>query len=128
MNLSDGSGVATPTSAPKAMKRVGVGAAVEKIEEKREQRPRIFSGTARGVAKQLQIPPSFFIQAAGLIYHHRMKCGVYHQKADCDLLFVSHHALACITLRLDDIQNFVLMICNSYGIHDIQGSALINLR
>ena len=32
---------------------------------------------------------------------------------------VSHHALACIYLRLDDIQHFVLMICNSYGIDDI---------
>ena len=31
---------------------------------------------------------------------------------------VSHHALACIYLRLDDIQNFVLMICNSCGIDD----------
>ena len=39
--------------------------------------------------------------------------------------FVSHHALACILLRLDDIQNFVLMICNSCGIDDIQGFALI---
>ena len=28
-------------------------------------------------------------------------------------------------LRLDDIQHFVLMICNSYGIDDIQGFALI---
>ncbi|MBQ8732760.1 MAG: hypothetical protein IJY82_08035, partial [Oscillospiraceae bacterium] len=34
---------------------------------------------------------------------------------------VSHHALACIYLRLDDIQNFVLMICNSCGIDDIHG-------
>ena len=41
---------------------------------------------------------------------------------------VSHHAPACIYLRLDDIQHFVLMICNSYGIDDIQGFALICLR
>ena len=34
---------------------------------------------------------------------------------------VSHHAFACIYLRLDDIQNFVLMICNSCGIDDIHG-------
>ena len=32
---------------------------------------------------------------------------------------VSHHAPACIFLRLDDIQHFVLMICNSFGIDDI---------
>ncbi len=38
---------------------------------------------------------------------------------------VSHHATACITLRLDDIQNFVLMICNSCEIDDIQGFALM---
>ena len=40
---------------------------------------------------------------------------------------VSHHASACISLRLDDIQHNVLMICNSYGIDDIQGVALIVL-
>ena len=39
----------------------------------------------------------------------------------------SHHALACILLRLDDIQNFVLMICNSFGIDDIHGFAVMNL-
>ena len=37
---------------------------------------------------------------------------------------VYHHAPACIFLRLDDIQHFVLMICNSFGIDDIQGSRL----
>ena len=35
---------------------------------------------------------------------------------------VSHHAPACIYLRLDDIQHFVLMICNSFGIDDIHAS------
>ena len=50
----------------------------------------------------------FFIQAAGLVYHWRTKCGVYHQGRQADL--VSHHALACISLRLDDIQCFALMI------------------
>ena len=39
----------------------------------------------------------------------------------------SHHAPACIFLRLDDIQHFVLMIYNSCGIDDIQGYALIYL-
>ena len=38
---------------------------------------------------------------------------------------VSHHALACIYLRLDDIQHFVLMICNSYGIDDIHAFGVI---
>ena len=32
---------------------------------------------------------------------------------------VSHHAPACIFLWLDDIQHYVLMICNSFGIDDI---------
>ena len=40
----------------------------------------------------------------------------------------SHHAPACICLRLDDIQHFVLVICNSLGIDDIQGFALICLH
>ena len=52
----------------------------------------------------------------------------YHHDAVVDIISpfgaVSHHALACIFLRLDDIQHFVLMICNSYGIDDIQGSRL----
>ena len=39
--------------------------------------------------------------------------------------FVSHHASACIDLRLDDIHDFVVMICNSFGIDDIQRFALI---
>ncbi|MBQ2272168.1 MAG: hypothetical protein II337_01760, partial [Clostridia bacterium] len=38
---------------------------------------------------------------------------------------VSHHALACIYLRLDDIQHFVLVTCNSCGIDDIHGYAVI---
>ena len=40
----------------------------------------------------------FFIQAAGLAYHRRTKCGVYHQGRRAAL--VSHHASACILLRL----------------------------
>ena len=42
---------------------------------------------------------------------------------------VYHHASTCIFLRLDDIQNFVLMICNFCEIDDIQGSRLdFNVR
>ena len=48
----------------------------------------------------------FFIQAAGL---------------------VSHWRAACIFLWLDNIQHFVLMIYNSFGIDDMQGYALIYL-
>jgi hypothetical protein len=59
----------------------------------------------------------FSIQAAGLVYHRRTKRGVYHQGRHAVL--VSHHASACIFLRLDDIQHYVLMICNSFGIDDI---------
>ena len=54
-----------------------------------------------------------FIQAAGLAYHRRTKCGAYHQGRLAAL--VSHHAPACISLRLDDIQCFALMICRSFG-------------
>ena len=43
-------------------------------------------------------------------------------------LVVSHHASACISLRLDDIQHFVLMICNSYGIDDIHTFGVIWMR
>ena len=32
---------------------------------------------------------------------------------------VYHHASACISLRLDEIQHYVLVICNSSGIDDI---------
>ena len=49
-----------------------------------------------------------FIQAAGLAYHRRAKRGVYHQGRQAAI--VSHHAPACISLRLDDIQCFALMI------------------
>ena len=57
-----------------------------------------------------EIPPVlrgdiYFIQAAGLAYHRRTKCGAYHQGRQADL--VSHHASACISLRLDDISQQV---------------------
>ena len=42
------------------------------------------------------------------------------------LYLITRQRASC--LRLDDIQHFVLMICNSYGIDDIQGFALIYLR
>ena len=60
----------------------------------------------------------FFIQAAGLVYHRRAKRGVYHQGRRAAL--ASHHAPACIYLRLDDIPQQVA--------DDIQGYSLIYLR
>ena len=50
----------------------------------------------------------FFIQAAGLAYHRRTKCGVYHQGRRAALVF--HHAPVCTSLRLYDIQSHRLMI------------------
>ena len=44
-------------------------------------------------------------------------------------LWAVYHHRRCIPLRLDDIQNFVLMICNFCEIDDIQGSRLdFNVR
>ena len=59
----------------------------------------------------------FFIQATGLAYHHR-RSAVYITN-NGRAVVVSHHASACIFLRFDDIQHYVLMICNSFGIDDI---------
>ena len=58
----------------------------------------------------------FFIQVADLVYHRRKAYIITLQR-------VYHHR-RCIPLRLDDIQNFVLMICNFCEIDDIQGSRL----
>ena len=63
----------------------------------------------------------FFIQAAGLVYHPT-QVGISSGRRAA---LVSHHASACIFLRLDDIQHYVLMICNSFGIDDIHGFAVI---
>ena len=46
-----------------------------------------------------------FIQAAGLVYHHDAVVYIISPFGA-----VSHHAPACISLRLDDIQHYVLMI------------------
>ena len=62
---------------------------------------------------------SFFIQAAGLVYHHASACISSPQA----------HIISrrLYFLRLDKMQHFVLMIYNSFGIDDIQGFALICL-
>ena len=49
------------------------------------------------------------IQATGLVYHPT-QVGI-SSRAHCAL--ASHHASACIPLRLDDTQNLVLVICNA---------------
>ena len=49
---------------------------------------------------------SFFIQTAGLVYHHALAC------ISSAFWAVYHHASACIFLRFDEIQHYVLMICN----------------
>ena len=67
---------------------------------------------------------SFFIQADRLGISSRFS--VYIIKGG-DAVVVSHHTEGVYICRLDDIQNFVLMICNSYGIDDIQCYALIFL-
>ena len=46
-------------------------------------------------------------QAAGLVYHHDAVVDIIK---DGNAALASHHAGACISLRLDDIQHFVLMI------------------
>ena len=48
----------------------------------------------------------FSIQAAGLAYHHRAKCGAYHQPFG--LYLITRQRVSY--LRLDDIQHFVSMI------------------
>ena len=62
----------------------------------------------------------FFIQAAGLAYHHDAVVDIIKGAS----ALVSHHALACICLRLDDIQRqavgdiqcFALMILHAFGV------------
>ena len=58
----------------------------------------------------------FFIQATGLAYHHRAKCGVYHQQQQSRCCISSRISVYFpvawwyTTFRVDDIQCFVLMI------------------
>ena len=65
----------------------------------------------------------FFIQAAGLAYHQPLRGWISSRQRR-----VSHHAPACIFLRLDDIQHFVLIICNSCGIDYIHAFGVIGMR
>ena len=71
--------------------------------------------------------PFLFIQAAGLAYHRRTKCGVYHQGRLAAL--VSHHAPACIlpapwwypALRADDIPQRVADDIHAFGVIGMRG-------
>jgi len=65
---------------------------------------------------------SFFVYPSRRLGISSRRSRLYHQGRRAAL--VSHHASACISLRLDDIQCFALMICNSFGIDDIQGLRL----
>ena len=67
--------------------------------------------------KRIRFLQYFFIQVADLAYHHALAC-------ISSALWAVYHHRRCIPLRLDDIQNFVLMICNFYEIDDIQGYRL----
>ena len=55
-----------------------------------------------------------FIQAAGLVYHRRAKCGVYHQGRVAPLYLITRQRASF--LRLDDIQTFGLMIYTPHGV------------
>ena len=67
---------------------------------------------------------AFFIQAAGLVYHH--DAAVYIIKdGEPPLYLITRQRASC--LRLDDIQNFVLMICNSCGTDDIHAFGVIEM-
>ena len=59
---------------------------------------------------------NFFIQAAGLVYHRRTTCGVYHQGRQAAL--VSHQPLGAGS-------SCGLMICNSYGFGDMHAFGVI---
>ena len=64
----------------------------------------------------------FLSNPTGLAYHHASACisSTRHSRV------VSHHTFRCEYCRLDDMQLLTkLMICNSYGIDDMQGYALI---
>ena len=53
----------------------------------------------------------FFIHYGVMAYHHRTKCGGYHQKERGNRSFLHIITLQrVLKLRNDDIQNFVLMI------------------
>ena len=115
------------------MKRERVGAAVEKIEERGAESPEDFFGNRKRGCEATS-NPSFCANKKELL-STKSSFFVYPSRrlgisSDASRYIispcraVSHHALACIFLRLDDIQHFVLVICNFCEIDDIQGLRL----
>ena len=74
------------------------------------------SSPVRGAKKFQVYGLGIFLSKPQAWYIIRRK-SVYHQRRLSAV--ASHHASACIFLRLDEIQHYVLMICNSFGIDDI---------
>ena len=82
-------------------------------------------GTSKKLRTSIEVL-NFFIQADRLGISSRVS--VYIIKGG-NAALVSHHTVGVYLCRLDDIQLLAkLMICNSCGIDDIQGSALIFLQ
>ncbi len=91
------------------------------------------SGSSEGYFMKVQVllpAPKKNEAIASFFFYPSRRLGIssrrsreYHQGRRAAL--VSHHAIACIFLRLDEIQHFVLMICNSYGIDDIHAFGVI---
>ena len=80
------------------------------------------SDSATGHQKTASLGLPFFYPSRRLGISSRRSRG-YHQGRHAAL--VSHHAPACISLQLDEIQHFVLMISNFCEIDDIHGFAVI---
>ena len=87
----------------------------------RSAKPLFPSSNLGGTSKKLSFFGTrvFLSKPTGLAYHHVVvvyiiAAGVYHHTFRCVLKICRH----------DDIQNFVLMICNSCGIDDIQRQAV----
>ncbi len=64
-----------------------------------------------------------FLSIAKAMAYHQPQA-VYHQHGNAVLYLITPLGVYQKPFRNDDIQNFVLMICNSYGIDDIQRQAV----
>ena len=73
-----------------------------------------FSSPVRGAKKKASQKTCFFLFNPKDWYEITRRVYGIRRKATA-----WHHASACILLRIDYIQHFVLMICNSFGIDDI---------
>ena len=75
--------------------------------------------------KSYHFDATFFIQTAGLVYHHRTKCGGYHQPL-MGLDIITPRRVSF--LRFDDIQHSVLMIYRNKWRMIYKAYALIFLK